>query len=137
MASGRRAAMLGAKVGLVESGRLGGTCVNVGCVPKKVMWTAATINEFIHDAKDYGFKLGDVAFDWATIKKARDEYILRLNKIYETNMDKEKVKPVIVIVKIIFFYFFPSRSRTSRAPPSSPAPTRSTWTARSTRPTTC
>jgi len=91
IASGRRAAMLGAKVGVVEMGRLGGTCVNVGCVPKKVMWNTASISEFLHDAKEYGFSFKDLSFNWAAIKKARDEYIMRLNKIYESNLDREKV----------------------------------------------
>ena len=55
IASARRAAERGAKVVLFENQRLGGTCVNVGCVPKKVMWNTAFVNEILHDAKDYGF----------------------------------------------------------------------------------
>ena len=53
-ASARRAAMLGAKVGVVEGGPFGGTCVNVGCVPKKVMFNTAMHAEMIHDHQDYG-----------------------------------------------------------------------------------
>lgn len=58
-----------------------GTCVNVGCVPKKVMWNTATLAESIHDAKDYGFDIDASAtkFDWSIIKTSRDAYIKRLN----------------------------------------------------------
>jgi len=89
IASARRAATYGAKVAVVEKGRLGGTCVNVGCVPKKVMWNAASIAETLHDMKHYGFSGYDsdaISFDWGFIKENRDKYIVRLNGIYERNM---------------------------------------------------
>ncbi|KAG0252164.1 Glutathione reductase [Mortierella polycephala] len=94
LASARRAASYGAKVGLIEgSGRLGGTCVNVGCVPKKVMWNTASIAEAIHDAKEYGFpEVGPTTFDWNTLKNKRDAYIKRLNGIYERNLEKDEVE---------------------------------------------
>ena len=83
MASARRAAAYGAKVGVIEKAALGGTCVNVGCVPKKVMWNVATVNEFIHDADKFAFNVPDgVSFDWARMKEMRDAYITRLNGIY-------------------------------------------------------
>lgn len=89
IASARRAASYGAKVGVVEKGRLGGTCVNVGCVPKKVMWNAASISETLHDMHHYGFsgyESGAVHFDWGYIQRSRDAYIERLNGIYDRNM---------------------------------------------------
>ena len=55
VATANRAASYGAKVALFEAGRMGGTCVNVGCVPKKIMWTAASLNEAVEEAADYGF----------------------------------------------------------------------------------
>lgn len=55
LACAQRAAEYGAKAAVIESHRLGGTCVNVGCVPKKVMWNAAGIAQSIGDARDYGF----------------------------------------------------------------------------------
>ena len=58
IACARRAASYGVNVLLIEGGPLGGTCVNVGCVPKKVMWNAASMSEFLHDAKGYGFETG-------------------------------------------------------------------------------
>ncbi|KAF9168436.1 Glutathione reductase, partial [Mortierella sp. AD010] len=94
LASARRAASYGAKVGLIEgSGRLGGTCVNVGCVPKKVMWNTASIADAIRDAKEYGFpEAGSTKFDWSTLKNKRDAYIKRLNGIYERNLEKDSVE---------------------------------------------
>lgn len=96
IASARRAATYGAKVGVVEKARLGGTCVNVGCVPKKVMWNAATIAETLHDMKHYGFTSSDeVKFDWKFIKENRDKYILRLNGIYGNNMANSDVASIM------------------------------------------
>lgn len=89
IASARRAATYGAKVAVVEKARLGGTCVNVGCVPKKVMWNAASIAETLHDMKHYGFSGYDsdaISFDWTFIKRNRDKYVLRLNETYERTM---------------------------------------------------
>ncbi|KAG6007892.1 GTP-binding protein gtr1 [Claviceps maximensis] len=83
----------GAKTLVVEASRLGGTCVNVGCVPKKVTYNAAAIAETIHDAKAYGFSVEQTApFDWTTFKKKRDAYIQRLNGIYERNLGNDKVE---------------------------------------------
>ncbi|KAG0221381.1 Glutathione reductase [Actinomortierella wolfii] len=94
LASARRAASYGAKVGLIEgSGRLGGTCVNVGCVPKKVMWYTASIAEAVRDARQYGFPEALAGtFDWNTLKHKRDAYIKRLNGIYERNLEKDQVE---------------------------------------------
>jgi glutathione reductase (NADPH) len=91
LAAAQRAAEYGAKVALVESGRLGGTCVNVGCVPKKIMWNAAGLAEELRDAPDYGFALSAGAHDWAMLKEKRDAYIRRLNGIYEGNLAKRGV----------------------------------------------
>ena len=77
------------QVGLIEPGRLGGTCVNVGCVPKKVMYYAANLREeLIHDAKDYGMELkGEVGMDWRKLVEKRDDYVEKLNGIYQRNLD--------------------------------------------------
>ena len=93
VASARRAAGHGAKVGLIEKGALGGTCVNVGCVPKKVMWNAATVSEIFHDAKQFGFDLpGGYTFNWRTLKEMRDAYITRLNGIYTRMLGNSQVE---------------------------------------------
>lgn len=91
IASARRAAAYGAKTAIIESGAIGGTCVNVGCVPKKVMWNAASIAETLHDASDYGFDIDVKGFSWQKVKQSRDEYIQRLNKIYDKNINTSEV----------------------------------------------
>ncbi|PHH66838.1 hypothetical protein CDD81_5970 [Ophiocordyceps australis] len=94
LASARMASSkFGAKALVVEAKRLGGTCVNVGCVPKKITYNAAAIAETIHDAKAYGFSVQQTApFDWATFKKKRDAYVERLNGIYARNLSNDKVE---------------------------------------------
>ena len=62
---------------LVEHGALGGTCVNVGCVPKKVMWNTAFIKEIIEFAPHYGFAKSEPKLDFSVIKQKRDNYVKR------------------------------------------------------------
>ncbi|PKK18593.1 glutathione reductase, partial [Columba livia] len=66
--------------------------VNVGCVPKKVMWNTAVHAEFVHDHADYGFETAGVKFNWRTIKEKRDAYVRRLNEIYENNVKKVRMR---------------------------------------------
>ena len=86
LACAQRAAEFGAKVAVIESHRLGGTCVNVGCVPKKVMWNAVSVALGLADASDYGFNVTVGDNDWPVLKHKRDAYVLRLNGIYERNL---------------------------------------------------
>jgi len=91
IAHARRAAEYGARVAVIEYDRLGGTCVNVGCVPKKVMWyTAGQMHQLGH-AADYGFDVSVNGHDWSALKANRDAYVKRLNDIYESNLDKSGV----------------------------------------------
>ncbi|MEY2721755.1 MAG: hypothetical protein RL597_1200 [Pseudomonadota bacterium] len=92
LACAQRATEYGAKVALIESSRLGGTCVNVGCVPKKVMWNAAQIAHAAHDAVHYGFDLEVGGHDWRALREAREAYIHRLNGIYERNLANKKIE---------------------------------------------
>jgi glutathione reductase (NADPH) len=92
LAAAQRAAQYGARALLFEPGRLGGTSVNVGCVPKKVMWTAAQLAHAAHDARDYGFSLTVEGHDWSKLKSARDDYVAWLNGIYARNLEKRKVE---------------------------------------------
>uniref|UniRef100_A0A2I3N3R7 Glutathione reductase, mitochondrial n=1 Tax=Papio anubis TaxID=9555 RepID=A0A2I3N3R7_PAPAN len=92
LASARRAAELGARAAVVESHKLGGTCVNVGCVPKKVMWNTAVHSEFMHDHADYGFPSCEGKFNWRVIKEKRDAYVSRLNTIYQNNLTKSHIE---------------------------------------------
>jgi glutathione reductase (NADPH) len=82
----QRAAEYGAKVAVIESHRLGGTCVNVGCIPKKVMWNAASVALSLADAQDYGFHVTVGDSDWPVLRRKRDAYVLRLNGIYQRNL---------------------------------------------------
>lgn len=91
LACAQRAAEHGAKTAVIEPHRLGGTCVNVGCVPKKVMWNAAGVALSLHDARDYGFDVKVGMSDWAELKRKRDAYVLRLNAIYERNLGAKGV----------------------------------------------
>ena len=97
ISSARRAASHGARVCVAEKARWGGTCVNVGCVPKKVMFNTSMIRETINMAKSYGYgvETADVSFNWATIKAARDAYVKRLNGIYERNLGNSNVDSAI------------------------------------------
>ncbi|KAI4895512.1 hypothetical protein NFI96_017090 [Prochilodus magdalenae] len=126
LASARRASELGAISAVIESHKLGGTCVrvtletvlaifsagcsnsdynnqknvsymklvNVGCVPKKVMWNASTHAEYLHDHADYGFEETQANFSWQLLKNKRDAYISHLNKIYQNNLDKAKIQTI-------------------------------------------
>lgn len=92
MGCGRRAALLGKKVAMIENRVIGGTCVNVGCVPKKVMFNLANFLEECHLMKDYGVQgTDDLKLDFAHFKKQRDGYVLRLNNIYKTNLAKSEI----------------------------------------------
>ena len=79
---------------MIEKARLGGTCVNVGCVPKKVMFNAASVIEAVHAAKHYGVSVGEVKVDWAAIKAKRDAYVARLNGIYGRNLASSGVTSI-------------------------------------------
>eukprot|EP01127_Copromyxa_protea_P010946 TRINITY_DN271_c0_g1_i1.p1 TRINITY_DN271_c0_g1~~TRINITY_DN271_c0_g1_i1.p1 ORF type:complete len:453 (-),score=145.75 TRINITY_DN271_c0_g1_i1:61-1419(-) len=92
MGAARRAARYTSDVAIIEKQvRLGGTCVNVGCVPKKVMFNTAAVHDALHDASGYGFSTGKIEFDYPALKAKRDAYIKRLNGIYEANLERDKV----------------------------------------------
>ncbi|QDF76941.1 MULTISPECIES: glutathione-disulfide reductase [Shewanella] len=92
IASANRAAMRGAKVLLIEAKALGGTCVNVGCVPKKVMWYGAQVAEAMHlYAKDYGFDVSVNKFDWSKLVESREAYIERIHGAYDRGLDSNGV----------------------------------------------
>jgi glutathione reductase (NADPH) len=79
----RMAAAFGAKVAVAEERFLGGTCVNVGCVPKKLFVYASHILEECQDASGFGWSLGQKQFNWQTLLENKDKEIARLNRIYE------------------------------------------------------
>ena len=83
MRASRFAASYGARVAVAESGRFGGTCVNVGCIPKKLFAYAAHYREDFEVARSFGWTLGEPRFDWATLLANKDREIARLNGVYE------------------------------------------------------
>lgn len=87
-----RAAMHGAKVAVIEGGQVGGTCVNVGCVPKKIMWYGAQVAEsFHHYGPDYGFTADTINFDFANLRKNREAYVDRSRTGYANNWNRNGV----------------------------------------------
>jgi glutathione reductase (NADPH) len=92
MGSGRRAAMFNKRVLMIENKAIGGTCVNVGCVPKKVMLNLTSFLEDREVMKDYGIKgLENTKLDFQQFKAARDAYVKRLNGIYANNLKNSKI----------------------------------------------
>lgn len=91
LAMAQRAAEYGKRCAVIEAGRLGGTCVNVGCVPKKVMWYAAHQAHALEDAAAYGFNVKLNGHDWETLRRGRDAYVTRLNGIYAGNLERKNI----------------------------------------------
>ena len=102
VASANRAAMYGAKVILFEGKEVGGTCVNVGCVPKKVMWYGAQVAETLHRyAGEYGFDVTINKFDFAKLKANRQAYIDRIHGSYERGFDSNGVERVYEYARFV------------------------------------
>ena len=87
-----RAAMHGAKAAVIEGNIIGGTCVNVGCVPKKVMWYGAQVSETLKNyASDYGYTIGETSFDFKTLRKNREAYIERSRQAFSNNFNRNGI----------------------------------------------
>ena len=78
----RMAASTGANVAIVEEKELGGTCVNVGCVPKKLFYYASHLAEDFEEATNFGWRTTRPAFDWHTLRDNKNSEIARLNQVY-------------------------------------------------------
>lgn len=92
VATARRAASYGAKVGIVEFDRLGGTCVNRGCVPKKLMVYASHFPEQFEAAQGYGWSAVETTLDWPKMLASVNGEVARLNGIYERMLDNAQVQ---------------------------------------------
>ena len=79
----RMAGQYGAKVAMAEERYLGGTCVNVGCIPKKLFVYASEFSEAFADSAGFGWSLGERSFNWNTLLANKDREIARLNGVYE------------------------------------------------------
>jgi glutathione reductase (NADPH) len=97
----RMAASYGAKVAVCEDRYLGGTCVNVGCVPKKLYVYASEYSAHFNDAKGFGWQVSKPAFDWATLRDNKTDEISRLNGVYEGILDRAGVEIIDGRGKII------------------------------------
>lgn len=91
IASVNRAASYGKKCAIVEAKALGGTCVNVGCVPKKAMWFAGQIADALKLAPDYGYDVAVPELDWGRLVQSREAYISRIHASYERVLGKNQV----------------------------------------------
>ena len=88
----RVAASHGAKVAIAEEYRVGGTCVIRGCVPKKLYVLASRFKDEFEDAAGFGWRVGDVAFDWTSLVAAKEKEITRLSGLYEQTLGNAKVE---------------------------------------------
>ena len=92
IATARRASNYNIHVALIEQSRLGGTCVNNGCIPKKLLWNAAGIANTLKGMQYYGFSSKEIKLsDWGYLKEGVEGYIKRLNGIYERNLCNSNV----------------------------------------------
>ena len=92
--AGRMAAAMGKKVAVAESRYLGGTCVNVGCVPKKLFVYASEYPHLVKEAKGFGLDFSLDRFDWPTLRDNKTKEIERLNGIYQSLLDNSGVETV-------------------------------------------
>jgi len=96
-----RAAAYGIKSAVVESGKMGGTCVNVGCVPKKIMWFGASLAHALDDARAYGFDVDKRGFDWQHLVHKRDQYISGINNWYHTYLADSNIDEIPGFGKLV------------------------------------
>jgi len=101
IASANRAARLGKKSAVIEAKAIGGTCVNVGCVPKKAMWYAGQISDALKYAHDYGFNTSLESYDWGRLVKNREEYIERIHAAYQRGFDANNVTLINGFAKFV------------------------------------
>ncbi|MEK6220378.1 MAG: glutathione-disulfide reductase [Psychrobacter cryohalolentis] len=102
IASINRAASYGKKCAIIEANQLGGTCVNLGCVPKKVMWYGAQMAEAIHKyAPDYGFDVELKGFDFQKLVNSRQQYIENIHRAYDNNLAKNGVEVIKGFAKFV------------------------------------
>ena len=91
LAVAEKAAQLGRKVAIIESHRLGGTCVNNGCVPKKVMWYAANLAHAVDDASDFGITARRGRTNWKKLVSGREDYIRNINDYWNGHVEDNRI----------------------------------------------
>jgi glutathione reductase (NADPH) len=90
----RMSAGLGARVAIAENRALGGTCVNVGCVPKKLFVYGSHFADDFEDARAYGWRAGEPTFDWPTLRDNKTREIERLNHVYHGLLERAGVRMI-------------------------------------------
>lgn len=95
LAVAEKAAQFGKKVAIVESTRLGGTCVNNGCVPKKVMWYAANLAHAVDDANGFGIPAQRGKTDWQKLVAGREQYIRNINNYWNGYVNESRIDHII------------------------------------------
>lgn len=101
LSAAERAAEYGKKTAVIENKIIGGTCVNVGCVPKKVMWFASEIASALDDAKGYGFDVKVNDFDWSKLVEAREGYIKGITDWYGNYLEDSRIDYIEGTAKFI------------------------------------
>ncbi len=91
LAVAEKAAQYGKKVAIIEVANMGGTCVNQGCVPKKVMWYAANLSHAIHDAQGFGFNTQHNGVNWTQLTQGRNEYVNDIVKYWDQYIDSNGI----------------------------------------------
>lgn len=94
LAVAEQAAQLGKRVAVIEANRLGGTCVNHGCVPKKVMWYAAHLAEAARDGAAFGVRADLHGFDWSTLVAGRDRYVGNINDYWDGYASRQGIERI-------------------------------------------
>ena len=91
LAAAEQAAQLGRRVAVIDPGPLGGTCVNRGCVPKKVMWYAALLAQAVRDGEGFGVHTQARTFDWSALVAGRNRFVLRINDYWDGYVKQEGI----------------------------------------------
>ena len=95
LSAAERAASYGKNCAVIERGKMGGTCVNVGCVPKKVMWYGAQLAHALDEATDYGFDVSKQGFDWSKLVEQREGYISGINNWYHSYLADSNIAEIV------------------------------------------
>ncbi len=94
LAVAEQAAALGRRVAIIEAERLGGTCVNRGCVPKKLMWYAASLAQSVRDAPGFGVRAHLNGIDWPALRRDRDQFITRINDYWDGYAERVGIQQI-------------------------------------------
>jgi glutathione reductase (NADPH) len=101
LAVAEKAALFGKKVAVIEAYRMGGTCVNNGCVPKKVMWYAANLAHAVDDADGFGIPAQRGRTDWEKLVSGRENYVRNINKYWDVYVEESGIDRIQGYAKFV------------------------------------